>query len=160
MYNEKTIEKLNQKMLALTIREKLFSQDLNDEPASVLIEKIRKEKEKLIKEGKIKKPKEDGFIFKGSDNCYYENVNGKVKCIQDEIPKNWSWCRLGSICEIYTGNSINKSIKVNKYSNLKERINYIGTKDIDYDGNVNYNNGIKNPYIENKFKLAKKIPFY
>ncbi len=73
MYNEKTIEKLKQKILDLAIRGKLVPQDPNDEPASILIEKIRKEKEKLIKEGKIKKPKEDSFIFKGSDNLYYEN---------------------------------------------------------------------------------------
>ena len=78
MYNEKTIEKLKQKILDLAIRGKLVPQDPNDEPASVLIEKIRKEKEKLIKEGKIKKPKEESFIFKGSDNCYYENVKIKT----------------------------------------------------------------------------------
>ena len=94
MYNEKTIEKLKQRVLNLAIRGKLVPQDENDEPASVLIEKLRKEKEKLIKEGKIKKPKEDSFIFKGSDNCYYENINGKIKNIQEEIPfeipESWS----------------------------------------------------------------------
>ena len=109
MYNEKTIEKLKQKILDLAIRGKLVPQDPNDEPASVLIEKIRKEKEKLIKEGKIKKPKEDSFIFKGSDNCYYENVNEEVKCIQDEIPfeipESWVWCRLGNIFNVIMGQS-------------------------------------------------------
>ncbi len=113
MYNEKTIEKLKQRVLDLAIRGKLVPQDPNDEPASVLIEKIRKEKEKLIKEGKIKKPKEDSFIFKGSDNCYYENVNGKVKCIQDEIPfeipRSWMWVRLGNIFEIGSSKRVHKS---------------------------------------------------
>ena len=112
MYNEKTIEKLKQRVLDLAIRGKLVPQDPSDEPASVLIEKIRKEKEKLIKEGKIKKPKKDSFIFKGSDNLYYENVNGKVKCIQDEIPfeipESWVWCRLGNISEIIKGTSYKK----------------------------------------------------
>lgn len=107
MYNEKTIEKLKQKILDLVIRGKLVPQDPNDEPASILLEKIRKEKEKLIKEGKIKKPKEDSFIFKGSDNCYYENVNGKIKNIQDEIPfeipESWCWVRQHNLCWLENG---------------------------------------------------------
>ena len=115
MYNEKTIEKLKQKILDLAIRGKLVPQDPSDEPASILIEKIRKEKEKLIKEGKIKKPKEDSFIFKGSDNLYYENLNGKVKCIQDEIPfeipKSWEWCRLYHLGNILGGGTPSTSIK-------------------------------------------------
>ena len=66
------IEKLKQKILDLAIRGKLVPQDPNDEPASVLIEKIRAEKAKLVKEGKIKASKEDSYIYKGSDNSYYE----------------------------------------------------------------------------------------
>ena len=139
MYNEKTIEKLKQKILDLAIRGKLVPQDPNDEPASILIEKIRKEKEKLIKEGKIKKPKEDSFIFKGSDNCYYENVNGKVKCIQDEIPfeipESWMWVRLGNICEINLG----FTYKPTYYSNGIPFLSVSNLKDneIDYN-NCNY----------------------
>ena len=71
------IEKLKQKILDLAIRGKLVPQDPNDEPASVLIDKIRQEKAKLVKEGKIKASKEESYIYKGSDNCYYENNNIK-----------------------------------------------------------------------------------
>lgn len=95
------IEKLKQKVLDLAIRGKLVPQDPNDEPASVLIEKIKKEKEELVKQGKIKPSKNDSYIYKGSDNCYYENKNGKIKNINDEIPfdipENWEWIRLNEI---------------------------------------------------------------
>ena len=96
------VEKLKQKILDLAIRGKLVPQDPNDEPASVLIEKIRAEKEKLIKEGKIKASKDESYIYKGSDNFYYEKKGNKITCIQDEIPfeipEKWIWARLGTIC--------------------------------------------------------------
>ena len=88
------IEKLKQKILDLAIRGKLIPQDPNDEPASVLIEKIKAEKERLVKEGKIKASKEESYIFKGSDNCYYEKKGNNIKNIDDEIPfeipDNWA----------------------------------------------------------------------
>ena len=71
------IEKLKQKILDLAIRGKLVPQDPNDEPSSVLIEKIKNEKNELIKQGKIKTTKDDSYIYRGSDNCYYEN-NAKI----------------------------------------------------------------------------------
>ena len=71
------IEKIKQRILDLAIRGKLVSQDPNDEPASVLIEKIKAEKEKMIKEGKIKPSKDDSYIYKTSDNCYYGNFDDK-----------------------------------------------------------------------------------
>lgn len=71
------IEKIKQRILDLAIRGKLVPQDPNDEPASVLIEKIKAEKEKMIKEGKIKSSKYDSYIYKASDNCYYENFGDK-----------------------------------------------------------------------------------
>lgn len=71
------IEKIKQRILDLAIRGKLVPQDPNDEPASVLIEKIKAEKEKMIKEGKIKSSKDDSYIYKASDNCYYENFGDK-----------------------------------------------------------------------------------
>lgn len=71
------IEKIKQRILDLAIRGKLVPQDPNDEPASVLIEKIKAEKEKIIKEGKIKSSKDDSYIYKASDNCYYENFGDK-----------------------------------------------------------------------------------
>ena len=92
------------KILDLAIRGKLVPQDPNDEPASVLLERIRAEKEELIKQGKIKRDKKKSVIFKGEDNSYYEKISaGEVKCINDELPfelpKDWAWARLKSICE-------------------------------------------------------------
>ena len=95
------IEKIKQRILDLAIRGKLVPQDPNDEPASVLIEKIKAEKEKMIKEGKIKSSKDDSYIYKASDNCYYEKKGNIVKNVTSEIPfdipNNWSWARLYSI---------------------------------------------------------------
>ena len=101
------IEKLKQKILDLAIRGKLVPQDPNDEPASVLIEKIRKEKEELIKQGKIKRDKNESYIYKGSDNCYYEKIGSEVKNITDElpfeIPTNWTWCKLKTVLDVRDG---------------------------------------------------------
>ena len=101
------IEKLKQKILDLAIRGKLVPQDPNDEPAFVLIDRIRAEKEELIKQGKIKRSKEDSYIYKGSDNCYYEKVGDKTTCINDEIPfeipNNWTWTRLRNILDVRDG---------------------------------------------------------
>ena len=107
------IEKLKQKILDLAIRGKLVPQDPNDEPASVLIEKIREEKEKSIKEGKIKASKEDSYIYKGSDNCYYEKIGNTIKKIDKEklfnIPESWAWTRLGTIFSIGSSKRVHKS---------------------------------------------------
>ena len=85
------------KILGLAIRGQLVPQDPADEPASVLLERIRAEKEELIKQGKIKRDKKESFIFRGEDNSYYEKMGGKVVNIDDEIPfelpKSWAWCR-------------------------------------------------------------------
>ena len=93
---------LRQKILDMAIRGKLVPQDPNDEPASVLLERIRAEKQQLIKEDKNKKDKNDSVIFKGDDNRYYEKVGGEVKDITDdlpfEIPDSWSLVRLSSVC--------------------------------------------------------------
>jgi len=90
------VEKLKQKILDLAIRGKLVPQDPNDEPASVLIEKIRAEKESLIKQGKIKRDKNESYIFKGDDNSYYEKVGKEIKKIKVpfEIPNTWQWVSL------------------------------------------------------------------
>lgn len=95
-------EQLRKSILQLAIQGKLVPQDTADEPASVLLERIRAEKQRLIKEGKIKKDKGDSVIFKGDDNCYYEKFSDEtIKNIQDEIPfdlpDGWSWSRLNSI---------------------------------------------------------------
>ena len=91
------VAKAKAKILDLAIRGQLVPQDPNDEPASVLLERIRAEKEELIKQGKIKLDKKESVIFRGEDNSYYEKVGGEVICIDNmipfEIPESWAWCR-------------------------------------------------------------------
>ena len=96
-------KQLKNSILQWAIQGKLVPQYPNDEPASVLLERIRAEKARLVKEGKIKKDKNESIIFRGDDNSHYEKflATGKVKCIDDEIPfeipETWEWCRMGSI---------------------------------------------------------------
>lgn len=81
------IKQTKAKVLDLAIKGKLVPQDPNDEPADILLEKIREEKEKLIKEGKLKRDKNETFIFKNSDdNSYYEQIDGETVCIDDDLP--------------------------------------------------------------------------
>ena len=91
------IESAKAKILDLAIRGQIVPQDPTDEPASVLLERIRAEKEELIKQGKIKRDKKESVIFRGEDNSYYEKMGGKVVNIDDEIPfelpESWAWCR-------------------------------------------------------------------
>ena len=95
------INNVKSKILDLAIRGKLVPQDPNDEPASILLERIRAEKEELIKQGKIKRDKKESVIFKGDDNSYYEKLGDEITCIDDEIlfeiPDNWCWARLNCI---------------------------------------------------------------
>ena len=102
------------KILDLAIRGQLVPQDPNDEPASVLLERIRAEKEGLIKQGKIKRDKKESFIFRGEDNSYYEKIDdGTVKCVDNDIPfalpESWCWCRLGALFAHNTGKALNSS---------------------------------------------------
>ena len=105
-----TIQSVKSKILDLAIRGKLVPQDPNDEPASVLLERIRAEKEELIKQGKIKRDKKESVIFKGDDNSYYEKLDGVERCIDDElpfeIPENWCWCKIGTIFTLQAGKNI------------------------------------------------------
>ena len=91
------VSKTKSKILDLAIRGQLVPQDPNDEPASVLLERIRAEKEELIKQGKIKRDKKESIIFKGEDNSYYEKIGNKSDNIDEnipfEIPVTWNWCR-------------------------------------------------------------------
>ena len=113
---------LKNKILSLAIQGKLVPQDPNDEPASVLLERIRAEKQKMIAEGKLKKDKTDSIIYKGDDNCYYEKVGNEVKDITEEIPfeipNSWSLCRLSIVANVFTGDSINETEKAKKYIGL------------------------------------------
>ena len=96
-------KQLKNSILQWAIQGRLVPQDPNDEPASVLLERIRAEKARLVKEGKIKKDKNESIIFRGDDNSHYEKflATGEVKSIDDEIPfeipEGWEWCRLGAI---------------------------------------------------------------
>ena len=107
---------LREKVLDLAIRGKLVPQDPSDEPASVLLKKIREQKKQMVKEGKLKAKdiKNDTIIFKGDDNLHYEQfADGTVKCIENEIPfevpEGWQWVRLGTIYEHNTGKALNSS---------------------------------------------------
>ena len=99
-------KQLKNSILQWAIQGKLVPQDPNDEPASVLLEKIRQEKERLIKEKKIKRDKNASIIYRGDDNSYYEKIlaTGEVKCIDEEvpfeIPQGWEWCRVSSLFQI------------------------------------------------------------
>lgn len=116
-------KQLKNSILQWAIQGKLVPQDPNDEPASVLLEKIRQEKERLIKEKKIKRDKNASIIYRGEDNSYYEKIlaTGEVKCIDEEvpfeIPKGWEWCRLNDLA-LYRkgpfGSSLTKSMFVAK----------------------------------------------
>ena len=103
---------LRQKVLDLAIRGKLVPQDPNDEPASVLLERIRQQKQQMVKDGKLKAKdiKNDTIIFVGEDNLHYEKfADGSVKCIEDEIPfdlpDGWAWSKIGPLCEYITSGS-------------------------------------------------------
>jgi type I restriction enzyme S subunit len=105
-----TAQQLKNSILQMAVQGKLVPQNPDDEPASVLLEKIRAEKEQLIKEGKIKKDKKQSYIFKGDDNLPYEKIGNEVRCIADEvpfdIPDNWCWCRIGQIFNLQAGKNI------------------------------------------------------
>lgn len=108
--NKSIFPLLRKSVLQEAIQGKLVSQDPNDEPASVLLERIKEEKTKLFKEGKLKKKDlVDSVIFKGDDNKYYEKVSSKIICIDDEIPFeipfNWRWARMGTIGDWGSGST-------------------------------------------------------
>ena len=100
-------EEIRKSILQLAIQGKLVKQDPNDEPASELVKRIYAEKQRLIKEGKIKKDKNESFIFKGDDNCYYEKIGNsapvKLEDLPFDIPDSWTWVRHNSIFEIFGG---------------------------------------------------------
>ena len=104
-----TAQQLKNSILQMAVQGKLVPQDPNDEPASVLLERIRAEKERLIKEKKIKREKNPSVIFKGADNTPYEKIGDEVRSLVDEvpfdIPDSWEWVRLGSAFAIEMGQS-------------------------------------------------------
>ena len=105
---------LRRKVLDLAIQGRLVPQDPADEPAAVLLDRIRAEKARLVKEGKLKKSAlSDSVIFRGEDNKYYEKVGKTITCIDEdipfEIPEAWEWVRLKQICSMQAGKNISAS---------------------------------------------------
>ncbi len=105
-------EALKKSILQEAVQGKLVPQDPSDEPAEALLERIRAEKKRLIKEGKIKKDKHESVIFR-RDNSHYEKLDGVERCIDDElpfeIPENWRWCRLKSIVNVVSARRVHQS---------------------------------------------------
>ena len=113
-------KKLRQKILDLAIHGKLVPQDPNDEPASVLLERIRAEKERLIKEGKIKQSKKSA---KSSDTPHYENE------VPFEVPEGWEWTTLGELCSFLSRGKSPKYSEERKYPVFAQKCNL-------YDGDI------------------------
>ena len=126
-------KQLKNSILQWAIQGKLVPQDPNDEPASVLLDKIRQEKKRLIKEKKIKRDKNASIIYRGEDNSYYEKIlaTGEVKCIDEEIPfdvpNGWEWERIGNLFETTSG-STPLSRNPDYYQNGS--INWVRTTDL------------------------------
>ena len=150
---------LKKSILQEAIQGKLLPQITEEGTAQELLEQIRQEKQRLVKEGKLKKSALlDSIIYKGDDNKYYEQVGKKCLDITEQIPfetpKNWVWTRLSHIANIYTGNSISETEKKSKFTDVIGRY-YIGTKDVDFNNRIIYDNGIAIPkQYEPDFRLA------
>ena len=130
------IQSTKAKILDLAIRGQLVPQDPAEEPASVLLERIRAEKEELIKQGKIKRDKKESVIFRGEDNSYYEKIGCKVVNIDDEIPfelpVGWAWCRFAEVIELFSG----QDLTPDRYSEIPQGIPYITGASNLYNGTV------------------------
>ena len=126
--NSTIFEKLKKSVLQEAIQGKLVPQDPNDETASVLLERIKEEKAKLFKQGKLKKKDlVDSVIFKGEDNKYYEKVGSQVTCIDDEIPfeipTSWAWVRLEQLCTYIQRGKSPKYSEIRKYPVVAQKCN-------------------------------------
>ena len=159
LLNSSLNDVIRKSILHEAIQGKVVSQDPSDEPASMLLQRIRDEKQRLVKEGKLKqKDVVDSTIFRGDDNKYYEQVGKQSIDITEEIPfeinPSWQWIRLSCVADIYTGNSISESEKKTRFTDVVGRY-YIGTKDVGFDNIVSYNNGVAIPkQYEHGFRIA------
>ena len=145
--NKTIYTQLKKSILQEAIQGKLVPQDPNDEPASVLLERIKEEKAKLFKEGKLKKKDlVDSVIFKGEDNKYYEKVGSQVACVDDEIPfeipSSWSWIRLGNYTDVIGGYAFQSQdlksengCRVIRISDISED-GLVNTRIVRYNGNL------------------------
>ena len=147
-----TGKQLKNSILQWAIQGKLVPQDPNDEPASVLLEKIRQEKERLIKEKKIKRDKNASIIYRGEDNSYYEKIlaTGEVKCIDEEIPfevpKGWEWSKLSNVIELLSG----QDFIPEKYNSSNQGIPYITGASNIVNGNLAINRWTETPTVIGK----------
>ena len=141
-------KQLKNSILQWAIQGKLVPQDPNDEPASVLLDKIRQEKERLIKRKKIKRDKNASIIYRGEDNSYYEKLlaTGEVKCIDEEVPfdvpQGWEWCRLR---DIILGTNAGKSPNCEKRPKKSEEWGVLTTTSIQ-----------ENAFLSNENKVLPK----
>ena len=124
--NETFPEALKRSILQWAVQGKLVAQDLSDEPAEALLERIRAEKQRLVKEGKIKKDKHESVIFR-RDNSHYEKLDGVERCIDDElpfeIPTTWIWVHLDNICTYIQRGKSPKYSSIQKYPVIAQKCN-------------------------------------
>lgn len=147
---EKLYDEFRKRTLTLAIQGKLVPQNPNDEPASVLLERIRAEKK-----AKLGKKYVDSYIYKGDDNCYYEKVKDSVKEISDEIPfeapKSWQWIRIDNLFQHNTGKALNSS-------NTKGVLHpYITTSNV-YWGYFSLDRVKEMPFTEDEFAKCSIVP--
>ena len=130
-YNQDFPEQLKKSILQYAVQGKLVPQNPSDEPAAVLLERIRAEKQKLIAEGKIKKDKHESVIFR-RDNSHYEKLDGIERCIDDEIPfdipENWVWARFGTAMINRDAERI--PLSVNEREKLQKIYDYYGASGV------------------------------
>ena len=148
--DEEIYDKLKKSILQYAIQGKLVPQDLNDEPASVLLERIRAEKK-----AKLGKKYVDSCIYKGDDNCYYEKVKNSVKEISEEIPfeipGSWRWIRIDSLFQHNTGKALNSS---NSQGVLHP---YITTSNV-YWGHFSLDRVKEMPFTKDEFAKCSIVP--
>ena len=159
LLNANIVTDLKKSILQEAIQGKLVPQIAEEGTAHELLEQIKAEKQKLVKEGKLKKSAlNDSVIFRGDDNKYYEQIGNKCLDITEqipfEIPNSWTWTKLSCVTSVYTGNSISETEKQAKFTNVQGRY-YIGTKDVGFNNKIVYNNGISIPLqYEQDFRIA------
>ena len=141
-YNQNFPEQLKKSILQYAVQGKLVPQNSTDEPASHLLERIRAERQRLIKEGKIKKDKHESVIFR-RDNSHYEKRGSEEACIDEDIPfdipENWTWTRLQNICSLIgdIDHNMPKSVPAD------EGVLFLSAKDLLDDGTINYTQNVK-----------------
>ena len=149
-------EHLKKSIMQLAVQGKLVAQDPSDEPASVLLERIRAEKERLIKAGKIKRNKNESVIYR-RDNSHYEKLGSEERCIDEEIPfeipDSWEWVRLGSVCIVARGGSP-RPIK-DYLTESEDGINWIKIGDTDKGGK--YINSTKEKIIPDGMRKSRFV---